>query len=501
MTENLSSLSDADFFRRISDEVHKLFFPPAPKWNMAGLSKQINYAVNRQKVREEESAKEILKQYCELLRSKPCSIYCGVYFFRKDESAELPNEGAPWVWKVFTHPDTGEKVEGWMPYCSASVYHQAASIFDATEDMSEEWLPGCYLLVAMVHDWTDSNSERGRTRLLSGFDLPEWMVPGMNADSSFLRSIEGNYCHGAFQTSEEQRDKIERAMEDVKADLDQLSARQVLGQEHEAEGDMACADESLDADSTSALPARAWLSIDEIEKHIAAIAPSDHSILLLGETGTGKEYYARKIHDASSRSDKPFVPRNCAALPTDLITAELFGHKKGSYSGADHDREGAVRQAKGGTIFLDELGDLSRESQAVLLRFLQDKEIQPVGEDMPAKVDVRIIAATNNHKNLRHDIPDRFDCTLMLPPLRERCDIPTLALGFFGQAKAKVGNKKTLRFSELERELLAESEFEWPGNIRQLRRAITSAVIKHGPGRDLTAQEVLAEARATNYLV
>ena len=241
------------------------------------------------------------------------------------------------------------------------------------------------------------------------------------------------------------------------------------------------------------------MTIKEVEKKIATIAPSSSSVLLLGETGTGKEYYAHKIHDASPRKDRPFVAVNCAGLAEDRIDVELFGHEKNAFTGADEKNPGRIRRAEGGTIFLDELGDLSEQAQASLLRFLDGREIQPLGGGDTVDVDVRIIAATNRGPALRLDLNQRFPARLILPPLRERRDdIPRLAYAFFIEGKAAAvkaaQKKKSLRFTKAEREELAKSPFVWPGNIRQLKLAIESA-LAHKSGRNLTAQDVLTMAQ------
>lgn len=244
-----------------------------------------------------------------------------------------------------------------------------------------------------------------------------------------------------------------------------------------------------------------WHSIEEIEQRIKNFAPTDLSVLILGESGTGKEYYARQIHNQSARKRKPFVPVNCASLPPERIDAELFGYRKGSFTGADQDNPGRVRSAEGGTIFLDEIGDLPGDCWAKLLRFLQDRVIQPLGLQ-ETKVDVRIIAATNHPERIREEARNRFPETLRIPPLRTRRDqIPALACELLKEVMQQPG-QTTRRFTKAEQNKLAESDYDWPGNVRQLGLAIQNACIhrpkkteRSGPARNVTAQQVLDAAR------
>ncbi|MEM7054149.1 MAG: sigma 54-interacting transcriptional regulator [Pseudomonadota bacterium] len=227
--------------------------------------------------------------------------------------------------------------------------------------------------------------------------------------------------------------------------------------------------------------------LDELE----LIAESDASVLILGESGTGKEIIARAIHAASPRADGPFVPVNCAAMPADLLEAELFGHIKGAFTGADRDRQGLFVQADGGTLMLDEIGDMPMEFQAKLLRAVQEKAVRPVGGGREVLVDVRLLSATHrnleqalNAGELREDLYYRLNVVrLELPPLRERPeDIPLLAEHFLTEFQAcRAESKRISRFSaEAMRLLIAH---RWPGNIRQLRNVVeqVSALCRKGP--------------------
>ena len=204
------------------------------------------------------------------------------------------------------------------------------------------------------------------------------------------------------------------------------------------------------------------------------VAGTNITVLLTGESGTGKEIFARAIHTFSQRSAQPFVPFNCAALPRDMVESQLFGHRRGAFTGADRDNLGVIRAARGGTLFLDEVGELSVDLQPKLLRFLESGEICPLGEPTPFIVDVRIVAATN--AKLEQAVKDgRFRDNLFyrlnvlrleIPPLRERRDeLPPLVHHFLGRAVVEF-KKGNIRLAEetMERLLLAP----WPGNIRQL---------------------------------
>ncbi|MDJ0367699.1 sigma 54-interacting transcriptional regulator [Hymenobacter sp. H14-R3] len=216
---------------------------------------------------------------------------------------------------------------------------------------------------------------------------------------------------------------------------------------------------------------------------VSQVAPTDSTVLLLGESGTGKELFARALHNLSGRRDKLLVKVNCAALPAALIESELFGHEKGAFTGAVDRRIGKFELAKGGTIFLDEIGELPLELQAKLLRVLQEKEIERLGGNGPIKTDVRVLVATNRELEkevsagrFRMDLYFRLAVfPLTLPSLRERPDdLPALA-NFFGQRAAR---KLGRLFKGLSDNMLQEMRaYSWPGNIRELENVIEQAVI------------------------
>ena len=221
----------------------------------------------------------------------------------------------------------------------------------------------------------------------------------------------------------------------------------------------------------------------QVVQLIEKVAPSDSTVLILGETGTGKELIARALHRRSKRANKAFVRVNCAAIPQSLIASELFGHEKGAFTGALQRRLGRFEAADGGTIFLDEIGELPMETQIALLRVLQEREFERVGSNQPVKVDVRLIAATNrnlqatvNAGTFRQDLFYRLNVfPIAVPPLRERAeDIPLLVEYFVGRY-AKGAAKNIGRIAKHTLEQL--QAYPWPGNIRELQNVVERAVI------------------------
>jgi len=233
--------------------------------------------------------------------------------------------------------------------------------------------------------------------------------------------------------------------------------------------------------------------LSEARKAAAARA----TVLLLGESGTGKELFARSIHNWSDRRLKPFVAINCAGLAKDLLESELFGHEKGAFTGAHQLKKGKLELAQGGTVFLDEIGDLALELQTKLLRFLQEREFERVGGTAPIAVDLRIIAATSRDLEaairaglFREDLYHRLDViTLTLPPLRERKeDIPALASYFLERFASETKKNFSGITDEARDKLIA---YAWPGNIRELANVIERAVVL-GEGPELTVHHLPA---------
>ncbi|MCA7972052.1 sigma-54 dependent transcriptional regulator [Burkholderia sp. AU39826] len=223
----------------------------------------------------------------------------------------------------------------------------------------------------------------------------------------------------------------------------------------------------------------------DVQKQVGRAAMSDATVLLTGETGTGKEVAARVLHAASARHAGPFVAVNCAAIPADLLESELFGHRRGAFTGAHADRAGRLIEADGGTLFLDEIGDMPAAMQAKLLRALQERQVMPLGADRPAAIDIRVVAAT--HRDLaaavadgtfREDLFYRLNVIpLHLPPLAERvADILPLATHFLGRA---AGMRPLHLTNDAQRALL---DYRWPGNVRELRNVMErAAALAPGP--------------------
>ncbi|WKN42677.1 sigma-54-dependent transcriptional regulator [Tunicatimonas pelagia] len=224
-------------------------------------------------------------------------------------------------------------------------------------------------------------------------------------------------------------------------------------------------------------------SSQEVKKHIELVAPTNISVIVLGESGTGKEYVSRLIHQKSQRSKKPFVAVDCGALSEELAASELFGHLKGSFTGALQDKEGQFQAANGGTLFLDEIGNLSYENQIKLLRAIQERTIRQVGSTKDIKVDVRLIVATNENLekaakdgHFREDLFHRLnEFQISVPPLRERVpDIPLFLDHFLQQSNQELNKNVSGFTSEVVEKLQA---YSWPGNIRELKNVIRRAVL------------------------
>jgi formate hydrogenlyase transcriptional activator len=224
-------------------------------------------------------------------------------------------------------------------------------------------------------------------------------------------------------------------------------------------------------------------ALRKVLRQVEKVAPVDSTVLILGETGTGKELIARAIHKRSNRSSRAFIRVNCAAIPSSLIASELFGHEKGAFTGALQRRLGRFESASGGTIFLDEIGDLPAETQIALLRVLQEREIERVGRSHPISVDVRVVAATNRDLNaavaagsFRQDLFYRLNVfPIQTPSLRERVDDIPLLAEYLIERYAKKAGKKIRQIRKQTVELF--QTYDWPGNIRELQNVIERAVV------------------------
>jgi transcriptional regulator with GAF, ATPase, and Fis domain len=277
-------------------------------------------------------------------------------------------------------------------------------------------------------------------------------------------------------------------------DVCALRARTRTGQGSEEENALAGA--SLMPGFIHSSPAMTRL-VEEVHK----IRSSDVTVLVTGESGTGKELVARAIHALSSRRDKIFVPFNCTAVPKELSEGYLFGYRRGAFTGAVKDSDGVIRTAAAGTLFLDEIGDLPLDVQPKLLRFLQEGEIQPLGEQRPIKVDVRIIAATNTdleemvaQGRFREDLYYRLNVIrLRVPPLRERrSEIPTIVNYYLNHYSAKFG-RRDIQIEPQSIDLLMVAE--WPGNVRQLCNEMQRVIARAEDGLVITPEHLSPELR------
>ena len=221
----------------------------------------------------------------------------------------------------------------------------------------------------------------------------------------------------------------------------------------------------------------------QLYTYVKLVAPTSMSVLINGASGTGKEYVAKRIHQLSKRSEKPFVAIDCGAIPKELAASEFFGHIKGSFTGALHDKRGAFEEANGGTLFLDEVGNLSYEVQIQLLRALQERRIRPIGSNKEIEVDVRLISATNENLteaiskgNFREDLYHRLnEFTLYMPSLKERPEDILLFANFFLDQANRELERDLIGFDAAASEAL--QKYDWPGNLRQLKNVVKRATL------------------------
>ena len=223
---------------------------------------------------------------------------------------------------------------------------------------------------------------------------------------------------------------------------------------------------------------------------IKNVAPTDSTVLITGESGTGKELVAKAIHLLSKRKDKNFIPINCGAIPKDLIESELFGYRKGAFTGANSNRIGRFGAANEGTVFLDEIGELPLEMQVKLLRVLQENEIQPIGSNSPEKIDVRVIAATNkdlgkliDENKFREDLYYRLNVIhIHLPPLRERREDIDILIDYFFRKYTEKYEKSDKVIGIAEETKFILKNYSWPGNVRELENCIERLIVLKGEG-------------------
>jgi two-component system response regulator AtoC len=239
-------------------------------------------------------------------------------------------------------------------------------------------------------------------------------------------------------------------------------------------------------------------SMLEVERLAGKVAPTDSTVLVTGESGTGKGLLARSIHERSARAKGPFLPVNCSAIPEHLLESEFFGHAKGAFTGADRTRRGLFVEADGGTLFLDEIGELPVHMQTKLLNVIEEKEVRPVGSDLPRRVDTRVIAATNRdvgemvkQGRFREDLYFRLAMfQIHLPPLRERrSDLPAL-IRFTLDGMRRSGDRRQLEVDPAAEEILVS--YDWPGNVRELENVLNRASIL-ADGERITLGDLPAE--------
>jgi formate hydrogenlyase transcriptional activator len=269
----------------------------------------------------------------------------------------------------------------------------------------------------------------------------------------------------------ERTSELRNALEEIKELRDQLYQENLALKE---DLDQASTFEEIVGSSTA---------LRRVLSQVAKVASTDSTVLILGETGTGKELVARAIHNRSNRSDGAFIRVNCAAIPPSLIASELFGHEKGAFTGAVRRRVGRFELANGGTIFLDEIGELPAETQITLLRVLQERELERVGGSELISVDVRVLAATNRDLNaavaagtFRQDLFYRLNVfPIEVPPLRERLDDIPLLVEYLIDRYAKKTGKTITNITKRTLEVL--QAYDWPGNVRELQNVVERAIV------------------------
>ncbi|HDL98763.1 MAG TPA: sigma-54-dependent Fis family transcriptional regulator, partial [Desulfobacteraceae bacterium] len=359
--------------------------------------------------------------------------------------------------------------EGFSPLTAASAEDGLDMLEQKDVDLVllDIWMPGMDGLVALE-------------KIKKRFDLPVIMISGHGTIETAVQATQS----GAF-------DFIEKPLSYDKIILAINKGLHVARLER---------DNKILRDRSTATPRLTGnsVAISKVREQIELVAPTDASVLIRGGHGTGKELVAQTIHDKSTRSSRPMIEVNCAAIPEDLIESELFGHEKGAFTGATGRRQGKFDQADGGTLFLDEIGDMSLKSQAKVLRILQEQKFERVGGSRTIRVDVRVLAATN--KNLEEEIvketfrPDLFYrlnvVPIQVPFLRERLeDIPLLVEAFLQQFRRKgLGEKK---FSAKAMDVLMRHS--WPGNVRELRNLIERLII-------MTPDNVIADNNVALFL-
>lgn len=347
--------------------------------------------------------------------------------------------------------------------------------------------------VRIAVDLKDIDDERGRERYIKKNDAELIFLKSSNAPPATL------YLSPRNRSGLPKGVALEPLLRVVELGMDVCALRAGAQKSGNQERSDELAGTSLMPGFIHSSPAMTQL-VEEVHK----IRSSDVTVLVTGESGTGKELVARAIHAISSRRAKVFVPFNCTAVPKELSEGYLFGYRRGAFTGAVADSHGVIRTAAGGTLFLDEVGDLPLDVQPKLLRFLQEGEIQPLGEQRPSKVDVRIIAATNTdleemvaQGRFREDLYYRLNVIrLRVPPLRERrSEIPTIVNYYVNHYSAKFG-RKDIQITPQAVDLLMVSD--WPGNVRQLCNEIQRTVARAEDGTVITPEQLSPELKRTS---
>src|SRR5213075_2983464 len=343
---------------------------------------------------------------------------------------------------------------------------------------------------AIANEVADLKDDKARERFATRHDLK---IISLKAPNALPATLLISPPQSAELTGGLPLDPVLRLVE-LGMDLIALRARSSSGQTDQTSGGAVGAE--LLPGFIHSSPAMTRL-VEEVHK----IRSSDVTVLVTGESGTGKELVARAIHALSTRRQKVFVPFNCTAVPKELSEGYLFGHRRGAFTGAVSDSPGVIRAAAGGTLFLDEIGDLPLDVQPKLLRFLQEGEIQPLGEQRPSKVDVRIIAATNTdleemvaQGRFREDLYYRLNVIrLRVPPLRERrSEVPTMVSYYINHYAAKFG-RKDIQMTPQAIDLLMVGE--WHGNVRQLCNEVQRVVARAEDGAVITPEQLSPELR------
>jgi DNA-binding NtrC family response regulator/tetratricopeptide (TPR) repeat protein len=347
--------------------------------------------------------------------------------------------------------------------------------------------------VSIAVDINDIDDERARERYCKKHDAELIFLRSSNAPPALL------YLAPRNRSTLPKGVALEPLLRVVELGMDVCALRAGAQKSGSHENSDELAGTSLMPGFIHSSPAMTQL-VEEVHK----IRSSDVTVLVTGESGTGKELVARAIHAISSRRAKVFVPFNCTAVPKELSEGYLFGYRRGAFTGAVQDSHGVIRTAAGGTLFLDEVGDLPLDVQPKLLRFLQEGEIQPLGEQRPSKVDVRIIAATNTdledmvaQGRFREDLYYRLNVIrLRVPPLRERrSEIPTIVNYYVNHYSAKFG-RKDIQITPQAVDLLMVSD--WPGNVRQLCNEIQRTVARAEDGTIITPEQLSPELKRTS---